>query len=191
MANRAGLKKVTKTVRGKKGTVRRSYWVKAQGAASKVGGFVKKHKGKIAGAAAVVGTALLAHKYGHAAKGYLQGAHRSLSDTHALNKLKHEMGGGSHMSFGDQLKRAHSLGSVRGALEHRSSGVPGAIRSGAATLRKDISKSVHEGTSAMSKQYSSSRGESGFGRVASAYHALRAGHAVGSNSFKGRRALRG
>jgi ElaB/YqjD/DUF883 family membrane-anchored ribosome-binding protein len=55
MANRTGLKKVVKTVRGKKGTVKRSYWVKAQGAASKAGGFVKKHAGKIAGAAAVVG----------------------------------------------------------------------------------------------------------------------------------------
>jgi DNA-binding protein HU-beta len=32
---RSGLKKVVKTVKGKKGTVRRSYWVKAQGAAGK------------------------------------------------------------------------------------------------------------------------------------------------------------
>jgi len=29
MANRAGLRKVTKTVRGKKGSTKRSYWVKA------------------------------------------------------------------------------------------------------------------------------------------------------------------
>lgn len=38
---KAGLRKVTKTVRGKKGTVRRSYWVKAQsgGASRKQGLF--------------------------------------------------------------------------------------------------------------------------------------------------------
>lgn len=191
MANRTGLKKVVKTVRGKKGTVKRSYWVKAQGAASKAGGFVKKHAGKIAGAAAVVGGAYLAHKYGHAAHGYLSAAHKSLKDTHALNQLSHEMGKGNHMGIGAQLKRAHSLGSVKGALSHRDSGVPGSIRSGAATLRKDTSKALGEGRAAAGAQYSSSRGESGFGRVASAYHALRAGHAVASNSFKGRRALRG
>lgn len=37
MANRAGLRKVVKTVRGKHGAVRRSYWVKAQGAAQAAG----------------------------------------------------------------------------------------------------------------------------------------------------------
>lgn len=40
MANRAGLKKVTKTVRGKKGVVKRSYWVRAK---EGVKNFVKKH----------------------------------------------------------------------------------------------------------------------------------------------------
>ena len=62
MANRAGLKKVTKTVRGKKGAVKRSYWVKAKDAAKGVGGFLNRHKGKILGAAALAGTAYLAHK---------------------------------------------------------------------------------------------------------------------------------
>jgi len=55
MANRAGLRKVTKTVRGKKGSVKRSYWVKSQGAAKASGGkmgvaqFVKKHGAKMYG----------------------------------------------------------------------------------------------------------------------------------------------
>lgn len=62
MASRAGLKKVTKTVRGKKGAVKRSYWVKAKDAAKGVGGFLNRHKGKILGAAALAGTAYLAHK---------------------------------------------------------------------------------------------------------------------------------
>jgi len=59
-ANRAGLRKVTKSVRGKKGTVRRSYWVKSQGAANKpmtTGNFVKKHAGKLAVASLIGGAA--------------------------------------------------------------------------------------------------------------------------------------
>lgn len=71
MANRAGLKKVTKTVRGKHGSVRRSYWVRGteavKGAAKKVGAFVSRHKGKIAAGAAIAGTAAglaLAHRRG-------------------------------------------------------------------------------------------------------------------------------
>lgn len=63
MSSKAGLKKVTKTVRGKKGAVRRSYWVKAKDAAKSAGGFLNRHKSKIAlGAAALAGTAYLAHK---------------------------------------------------------------------------------------------------------------------------------
>lgn len=64
MANRAGLRKVTKSVKGKKGTVQRSYWVKAssavKGAAKSAGKFIGKHKGKIAAGA---GLALAAAAY--------------------------------------------------------------------------------------------------------------------------------
>jgi len=55
MPNRTGLKKVTKTVRGKKGSVRRSYWVRAKEAAKGVGRVAWKHKGKIATGVAVAG----------------------------------------------------------------------------------------------------------------------------------------
>lgn len=48
---RSGLKKVTKTVRGKKGVVKRSYWVRAKTSVSKVASAVGRHKGKIALAA--------------------------------------------------------------------------------------------------------------------------------------------
>jgi len=65
MANRAGLKKVTKTVKGQKGTVRRSYWVKASQAArkgkpvkqQKQPGFLRRHAGKIIGGIALAGAA--------------------------------------------------------------------------------------------------------------------------------------
>lgn len=46
--NRSGLKKVSKTVRGKHGSVRRSYWVKAQEGAKNVGQKIWHNKGKIA-----------------------------------------------------------------------------------------------------------------------------------------------
>lgn len=63
MASKAGLKKVTKTVRGKKGAVRRSYWVKAKDAVKSAGGFLNRNKGKIAlGAAAAIGTGLAIHR---------------------------------------------------------------------------------------------------------------------------------
>ncbi len=66
---RSGLKKVVKTVKGKKGTVKRSYWVKAQGAAGKakkaVGGFARRHSTalKVVGSvAALAGLAYGAHR---------------------------------------------------------------------------------------------------------------------------------
>lgn len=66
---RSGLKKVTKSVRGKHGTVKRSYWVRAtekakvvgrgiQKGAKVTGKFLSKHKGKIAVGAALAGTYL-------------------------------------------------------------------------------------------------------------------------------------
>jgi len=68
---RSGLKKVTKSVRGKHGMVKRSYWVRAgekskvigrgiQKGAKVAGKFLGKHKGKIAAGAALAGTAYMA-----------------------------------------------------------------------------------------------------------------------------------
>lgn len=76
---RPGLKKVVKTVRGKHGSVKRTYWVKAnpkeaskrQGKGAKEPGFLRRNAGKLAlGAAALAGTAYMARKHlsgsGHA-----------------------------------------------------------------------------------------------------------------------------
>ena len=71
---RAGLKKVTKSVQGKKGTVRRSYWVKAQDAVKSAGRFLGRHKGKIAAGAALAGAAALAVRNRGAIKGAYRGA---------------------------------------------------------------------------------------------------------------------
>jgi len=66
---RSGLKKVVKTVKGKKGTVKRSYWVKAQGPAGKVksavGGFARRHSTAlkvVGGLALLAGAAYGAHR---------------------------------------------------------------------------------------------------------------------------------
>jgi hypothetical protein len=61
--SRSGLKKVSKTVRGRKGSVRRSYWVKAQEGAKSVGQKIWHNKGKIALAgAAIAGGLYLRHR---------------------------------------------------------------------------------------------------------------------------------
>jgi hypothetical protein len=73
MAGRAGLKKVQKTVRGKHGSVKRSYWVKSnpkqlknQGPPGQPG-FLRRNAGKLALGAAAVGLAVLnRHKIGAA-----------------------------------------------------------------------------------------------------------------------------
>jgi hypothetical protein len=88
---RAGLKKVQKTVRGKRGSVKRSYWVKsnpkeskprlrAQGEEPKKPGFLRRHAGKIAIGAATVGLlALNRHKIGGALKGIAEARRQSKS----------------------------------------------------------------------------------------------------------------
>lgn len=89
MSGRTGLRKVVKTVKGKKGTVRRSYWVKSaqtrppgqrtlrQSQPSKEG-FLQRHAGKIAAGAALLGAAAL-HR--HKLTGAVRSAQSSLGKT--------------------------------------------------------------------------------------------------------------
>lgn len=74
MGSRAGLKKVVKSVRGKKGVVRRTYWMRASAAAKGAGSFLSRHKGKIAAGAALVGAGILAARHRGAIKGAYHGA---------------------------------------------------------------------------------------------------------------------
>ena len=64
MHSKSGLKKVTKSVRGRKGMVRRSYWIKAKEGAKSIGRTLWKHKGKIATgfAGAAIATGIYLHK---------------------------------------------------------------------------------------------------------------------------------
>lgn len=78
---RSGLKKVVKTVKGKKGRVRRAYWVKAQGNQPKQG-FMQRHSGAIKG---VIGTtAALAAAYGL----YRAGGHISRTHGDKIEKVR-------------------------------------------------------------------------------------------------------
>ena len=98
MPNRSGLKKVTKTVRGKKGMVKRSYWVRGKqavgGAVRKVGNFVNRHHRKFLGAAALVGGAALAYKH-----------RNSISHGASLIKQAHEEG--KRISRRERLRTGH------------------------------------------------------------------------------------
>ncbi len=62
---RSGLKKVVKTVKGKKGTVRRSYWVKAQAPTKRAravgAGFMQRHGDKVKGALGLAALGLAAY----------------------------------------------------------------------------------------------------------------------------------
>lgn len=66
---RQNLKKVVKTVRGKRGSVRRTYWVHANEPPKKQG-FLRRHAGKLLAGAAIAGLAIAnRHKLAGAARG--------------------------------------------------------------------------------------------------------------------------
>ena len=82
MKSHAGLTKKVISVKGKKGIVKRSYWVRAgekakaagraiKGAAKSTGRFLGRHKGKIAAAAAVTGAYLAVRGAQHVKKTHI------------------------------------------------------------------------------------------------------------------------
>lgn len=105
---RAGLKKVVKTVRGKRGTVRRSYYVKANEAPKKQG-FLSRHKGKIAAGALALGAAALASRHRLALRGAYHGARAAHADNKAIHGNMQRFGKG--MSLMTRAK--HVLGGAR------------------------------------------------------------------------------
>lgn len=121
---RSGLKKVVKTVKGKKGTVKRSYWVKAQGAAGKakkaVGGFARRHSTALK---VVGGVAALA--------GLAYGAHRAPALAHGVREASYGLRAG--MGLRDSVK----FGALS-ASSHRGSEWGQAVGSTASAVRERV-----------------------------------------------------
>ena len=167
MANRAGLKKVTKMVHGKKGTVKRSYWIKAKegaksvggkvaGAARAAGGFLKRHKGKIAAGAGLAAAAYGAYK-GHqlfkagSALGLSRGATLRAAASDLKNRAKDAATRGAHAVVGVGAK-AHKAVSTRmeqrahrkaaSSAEMPSRGVGGTIRAAARSVASKVKERV-------------------------------------------------
>ena len=185
MANRAGLKKVTKTVRGKHGSVRRSYWVRGteavKGAAKKVRAFVGRHKGKIAAGAALAGAAALAYK-GHRAYSGLSGEHKqALKDNlrnmvasgNRINSLK-AVGVGAGRAVAGGARRAGAA--VAGGARRAGAAVAGAA-SGARNFAQGLAKDARR-----SRDLYKRGSSAGWGRAASAKLAV--------SDFRARRGMR-
>ena len=113
----AGLVRKKITVRGKKGTYQRSVMVRAGEAvkrtAGKVAKFVGKHKGKIAGAAALAGAAYLGVRHGSQIAGAAKGLHAAISGH--LTERRGAKASGRSMAKGS-LRNAIS-GQVRSGRE--------------------------------------------------------------------------
>lgn len=167
MANRAGLKKVTKSVHGKKGTVRRSYWVKAKegaksvggkvaGAARSAGNFLNKHKGKIAAGVGLAAAGYGAYK-GHqlfkagGALGLSRGATLKAAASGLKDRAKGAAERGAHAVVGVGAK-AHKAVSDKMAQRSRrkaaasaempSRGVGGTIRAAARSVASKVKERV-------------------------------------------------
>lgn len=174
MANRAGLKKVTKTVRGKHGSVRRSYWVRGteavKGAAKKVRAFVGRHKGKIAAGAALAGAAALAYK-GHRAYSGLSGEHKQALKDNLRNMV----------ASGNRINSLKAVGvgagrAVAGGARRAGAAVAGAA-SGARNFAQGLAKDARR-----SRDLYKRGSSAGWGRAASAKLAV--------SDFRARRGMR-
>lgn len=158
MAHRAGLHQVKKSVRTKSGkTVQRSYWVKGadaakaaggkiKGAARAAGGFLNRHKGKIAAGVGLAAAAYGAHKGRQFVKGY-KGMGMSHSDA-----AKAILGGLKARAKGAAESGAHAVVGV-GARAHKAAStaaqaVSARVKQG---MRRSAASGVETNTSRMDR----------------------------------------
>lgn len=149
MGTHAGLTKVTKNVKGKKGMVRRSYWVRgkeaAKSGAKKIGGFLNKHKGKIAAGAALAGAAYMGVKHGSKISGAYHGAKAGIKHTNALAGVLGTTATRKEKAFGAVLgaatgahdgawKDSERMNRIRGAATAARKGASSAVRAAAGTI---------------------------------------------------------
>lgn len=117
MGSRAGLKKVVKSVRGKKGVVRRTYWMRASAAAKGAGKFLSRHKGKIAAGAALVGAGILAARNRNAIKGAYHGARIANKGAGAVSEGMRRVTGHG-LGFKNRAKAIIAGAKIGGAVGH-------------------------------------------------------------------------
>lgn len=163
MSGHAGLTKVTKNVKGKKGMVRRSYWVRGSNAvkagAKKLGAFVNKHKGKIAAGAALAGAAYLGVKHGSKIAGAIGGARRGLANTNKLAEMLHTTATRKEKLAG--IIGGAALGARKGAKADSARmesirSAPSRARGALKGLGSDMVQAVRDHRDAKSKGFSSS-----------------------------------
>lgn len=184
--SRSGLRKEVRTVRGKHGTVKRSYWVKAQESAS---GFLQNHKKKIVAGVAVAATAgALAYGHRHAIRGAIgqaKIAHRATADgTHGFGLQLHALRTGAAQGWKKSTEKSGSWSHSAGKAIHKHLGTDQARR-----RTKNVLKSAAH--SALKSDMAGDLAEH-FGRGAGAIVGLRAtkglrsmGHRVGGAAVGG------
>lgn len=206
--SRAGLKKVVKTVRGKKGTVKRTYWMKASQAAKSTGGFLRRHGGKIAAGAALVGAGLLAARHRGAIKGAYHGAKIANAGASGVSKGMHAVTGHG-LSLGQRAKAviagassgakiggAHdsarrAVGAAQSAAD-RVRSIPAGIQGGASGVR--LGGRLLKGAASMGARASGAVGRATSRAMSGAVRATptlaKAGAAVGYHADRAKRAAR-
>lgn len=121
----AGLKKVSKTVRGKHGSVRRSYWVRSTEA---VKSFAHNHrKALIAGAVGATVLAGVAYGNRHALRGAMAGGQKAHSKLlkdgpKSLSERFHAFHEGASTGYGKAAKKHGTLSTHAHDAFHRSFG---------------------------------------------------------------------
>lgn len=163
MSGHAGLTKVTKNVKGKKGMVRRSYWVRGTDAvksgAKKLGSFANRHKGKIAAAAALAGAAYLGHKH----RGALSSAVERARAAHEagkkragkFNKAAQQAEWGRRATVEHTVKgyaQGSGLRDAANAAYESAKRAPGAARSAASSAAASISGRIRSARERMRKR---------------------------------------
>ncbi len=124
MANRAGLRKVVKTVRTKKGVVRRSYWVRASHQL-KAGGLAAAAIGSglsgmfIGGAAGrMAGAAIASRRAGQMFQAGINGGTADSLNHGAASALRHMNGGGFIGGIGGAVGGGFLGGAIAGRLSN-------------------------------------------------------------------------
>ncbi len=151
----AGLRKVSKTVRGKHGAVRRSYWVRAS---EGVKSFAHNHrKALIAGAVGATVLAGVAYGNRHVIRGAIAGGQKSHAKLmgkgpSSISERFHAFHEGARKGYGSAAKKHGTLASHAHDAFHKSFGTAkarsatfGKVRSGAHKfLKSDAGKELTE-----------------------------------------------